>query len=180
MDISLDNVTDPKYRQEQLPALPARLGAGAPLALTPSKAGTILALICHGSKPASAFVAVGVSPRTVERYKSFVYDYKEADEQDDQQAREKVTSECPHVGYLACFMELLERAEEACNVAYVLTRAKLMSGGIAKTVTVKSRSRKRQSVLNGELVDLVDEEVTTTEVSRDMKPQLVPRDYCYE
>jgi hypothetical protein len=156
------DINTPVHWSRQLPS-PAKPGAagGKPLALTKERAGQILASVAQGVKPKVAFLIAGLSAETYQRYQNGVNKHKSGQ-----------PTENPNIQYIVAFFELQNHAQEAAIMQYAHTQSRMLAGETLKSSSTKTKTTKRQAVVKGELVELVDTETTTTENYNERAPRL--------
>jgi hypothetical protein len=156
------DIYTPFHWSRQLPA-PAKPGitGGKPLALTKERAGQILASVAQGVKPKAAFLIAGLSAETYQRYQNGVNKHKNGQ-----------PTQNPNIQYIVAFFELQDHAQEAAIMQYANAQSRALSGETLKSSQTKTKTTKRQAVIKGEVVELVDTEITTTENYKERAPRL--------
>jgi hypothetical protein len=155
--------------------MPKKLGPGAPLALTPLKAGIILASIAQGTRPRPAFQGAGITGGTFDNYESIYKKYGYTEEDNRAEYLEKF----PQTAYIAAYFALQDEAAAAAELLYAEARARVLKGGSTTTVVTRTKTKKRQALYKGQIIDLIDSESTTVEIERPQTPKFVKREVLW-
>ncbi|HEY3781193.1 MAG TPA: hypothetical protein VGL56_08935 [Fimbriimonadaceae bacterium] len=170
-----EELLTPQYWIAKMPAVPKPTRAGAPMKLTREKAAAILANVAKGLNTRAAFAVCGISSDTHKRYYERASSFQETREYADDELLQQELSEDEHLEYLTAFFDLEQQARESAALRYSDACTTLLSGGTNKTVITRIKSRSRQAILKGEIVELSDYEKVTTEIARDRPPKLTPK-----
>ncbi|HEY3783058.1 MAG TPA: hypothetical protein VGL56_18425 [Fimbriimonadaceae bacterium] len=146
----------------QLPP-PARAGAkgGKPLALTPDKAGHILASVAQGVKPKAAFLLAGLSAETYQRYVNLVNKHQTGQLEKNQ-----------NNAYIVAFFKLQQLAINQAIMQYANAQARAVNGEVLKSGSTKTITTTRQAVVKGEVIELVDVKTTIVKDEKERVPRL--------
>jgi hypothetical protein len=175
MNIQDDQIFTPEYWANKMPPTPKPTTAGPPISLTPEKAGIVLANIAQGVGPKGAFALAGLSSFTHTRYKTRVRGYLTDPYLYSFKNPKKPTPEELTYSYILNYFMLEADAEQIAKMVAEKARTRILHGGTAKTIVTKTKTRTRQAILKGEIVDLVDSETTIVEIEKDRRP-MIPKE----
>jgi hypothetical protein len=170
-----DKIFTPEYWASKMPAFPELTTAGPPIALTPEKAAIVLANVAQGIGPKGAFALAGISCYTHHRYKNRVQGFVGNPHLFEFKNPKKPTQEERTFKYLLDYFVLEADAEQIAKMVAEKARTRILHGGTAKTIVTKTKTRTRQAILKGEIVNLVDSETTTVEIQKDRRP-MIPKE----
>jgi hypothetical protein len=168
-----------EYWEGRMPPLPDISTAGAPLVLTPEKAGKILHHIAYGLPPRASFAIFGISVYSYERYlRRFnkTKDITMMSEPNQCTALGQATDEDKVNQYIFAYFQLQGEAVQASQLQFARAQLKILNGSPTTETTIK-KAYKTREVKNGhERMTLVDQsEMTTTRYIE--RPPKLPKDF---